>query len=59
MVKTLLAMLLVVVGAALTAVQADPTRPPGWGATAAPAASSKPSAVAANYLFRQPGFGRD
>jgi len=41
-VKILLAMLLVVAGAALTTVQADPTRPPGWGATAAPAVSSKP-----------------
>lgn len=42
MVKTLLAMLLIAAAAAVTAVQADPTRPPGWGATAAPAASSKP-----------------
>ena len=41
MVKTLWAMLLVAAGAAATAVQADPTRPPGWGA-AAPAVSSKP-----------------
>src|SRR5690606_12164160 len=41
-VQILLAMLLVVAGAALTWVQGDPARPPGWGATAAPAVSSKP-----------------
>ena len=41
MVKTLLAMLLIAAAAAVTAVQADPTRPPGWGAAAAPV-SSKP-----------------
>src|SRR5690606_232214 len=41
-VKTLLAMLLIAAAAAVTVVRADPTRPPGWGATAAPAVSSKP-----------------
>lgn len=42
MVKVLWAMLLVAAGAAATAVQADPTRPPGWGAAVSPAVSSKP-----------------